>query len=204
MLCKSLQKSIGWSQLHVEIEGEENIFFHFKNFLGRVILVTDVDVIFQKGWVYFLILCCDEHGCQGYQLDFSWLDLSLAEVPVDDVDGQEQTLRQKLEIVMDLEKPVDQGWPNGFVDFKLKVHVVEINRPVLLNSKHVLLNTLTEFRHVVNRVQSLSIHLWQCLKDKSFASVLEHLQFLLERDFGKFLCSSTLESLFLFDGAIHR
>ena len=67
-------------------------------------------------------------------------DLSDAEISVDDVDRQEQGLRQELEVIVDVDQPVDQLRPDGLLDLLLSAHVSGVGVPLTLVAQHVLVD----------------------------------------------------------------
>ena len=55
-LAEPLQESVRGAETHVEIKGEQNLLFHVEDLFSGVLIICDVDEIFQEWWIYFLVL----------------------------------------------------------------------------------------------------------------------------------------------------
>ena len=119
------------------------------------------------------------------------------EESIDDVTGKEQRLWKQFEVILDLEKPVNERRPNRLINLFLSVHVEIVNTPLLFLDQHRLLDLRAEFRHMENGIQSETILPLEGAEDLTVASLLEHLDLLLQGNLfeGLFICGSERRKL---------
>ena len=107
MLGESLKESVLRCQLYVEVKLKQYLLLHVEYLLGCVHVATDVDVVLQERRVNLLVLGGDKHGRHCHQLYVSVAYLTAAQVPVNDVDCEEEALGKQFEVMMDLNEPVN-------------------------------------------------------------------------------------------------
>lgn len=87
---------------------------------------------------------------------------------------------------MNMNHPVYKGWSDCFIYFLLPTHVCRVRVPVFFCVKHILLNLLAKFCHMINIVHWSSICFTYMIENLVFATLMEHLQFLMKADSRKF------------------
>lgn len=122
-LAKPLQESVRGGETDVEVQGKEYFLLGIQDLLACILALGDVHEVLEQRRVDLFVLSHNEEGCDGDQLDFSLGDLVETEIPIDDVDGQEEGLWEQFEVVVDFDEPVDHGGPDGLVDLDLHGHV---------------------------------------------------------------------------------
>jgi hypothetical protein len=133
--------------------------------LGCAAVVSYKDEVLKQWRVDLFVLGRNQHGCDTYKLNVPFVDLVLRKIPVDDVDCQEQGLRQKFEIVMNLNNPVDESTPNGLAQFALDRHIVALYLPLGFSFEHVRLNGSAVFAHLVDVGCCRPVHFVHGLED---------------------------------------
>jgi hypothetical protein len=88
---------------------------------------------------------------------------------------------------MDLDEPIDKRRPDGLLDLLLACHVGGVWVPLGLRPQHVPVDLLAILRDVVDVVQRGLVNAGNVRKDLILASLVEHLQLLMEADSGQFL-----------------
>lgn len=108
-------------------------------------------------------------------------------VPVDDVDREEKCLRPQLEVIMDLDKPINERRPDCLIDLLLLQHVGRIGIPFFLHPEHVLVDLLAKLGHVIYVTERSPVYSLDLTEDLVLASLVEHLQLLVQTDSGQLL-----------------
>jgi len=83
---------------------------------------------------------------------------------------------------MDMYHPIYKCRTYCFVYFLLSAHVSWIRVPIFFIWKHICLNWLTEFCHMVDVSHWGSICFTNMIKNLVFAALMKHLQFLMKTD----------------------
>ena len=92
------------------------------NLVSGVRVICDVHEVFQHWRVNFFHLGGDVHTGDPHQLQELARDLNLLEVPIDEVNGEEEGGLLQSEFEVDLDQPVNEDGPHGAVDVLLDVH----------------------------------------------------------------------------------
>jgi len=133
-------------------------------------------------WVDLFVLRDHEESRNTDELHLLLADLVEAAVPVDDVDSEEERLRPQLEVVVDLDEPVDERGPDRLINFLLLQHVRWVGVPFLLYFEHVLVDVLAKLGHVVHVAKSGPVDALDLTEDLVLAPLIEHLEFLVQAD----------------------
>lgn len=97
--------------MDVEIESKQYFLLHLKDLFGCACVISDENKVLKQRWIYFFVLGADKHGGYAYQLDIPLVHLILSEKPINCIYSQEEGLWQQLEIIVNLDDPIDQGTP---------------------------------------------------------------------------------------------
>ena len=106
----------------------ENLVFHSKNLVARVRMVANKNMLAKWCWVNFFVLAGDEERRDADQLKLGTRNLLSLKVPINQVDGKVQCLRNELEFQVHFHKPVDENRSHSLVDVRLLLHVHRTNR----------------------------------------------------------------------------
>lgn len=113
--------------------------------LGEAI-VRDVLEIADVRGQDFLVLGRNKHGGNTNQLDAIELNDLLRQEAINDVDGQEQCLGQKVEASVDLDEPVNQNAARLPLQLVLMVHVVRVRQRGRLDANEVVKDLVSVLR----------------------------------------------------------
>ena len=91
--------------------------------VARVGTVTYVNKVTKLGWVDFFVLGCNQQRCNPNQLQFRPSDFPPLEVAVDEINRQVERFRNKLELQVYLDKPINEYGPHAFVYVGLILHI---------------------------------------------------------------------------------
>jgi len=81
---------------------------------------------------------------------------------------------------MNMNHPIHESGPNGFIYLLLSTHVSWVCIPVFLRWKHVLLDYLAEFCNMIDIVHWSSVCFTYMIENLVFAALMKHLQFLMK------------------------
>lgn len=130
----------------VVVEGTQDETLGLKDLsLGEAIVGNVLEVL-DVGREDFLVLGSNEHGGDTNQLETVELDNLARKEAVDDVDSQEEGLRQQPKARVNLQKPVDKDATHLPFEFVLAVHVVGVGESGDLKLLHVV----KDFVHVLS------------------------------------------------------
>lgn len=159
----------------------EDLELHLKDLVFRELILADIDEILQQRWINFLVLGSDKHRSDCNKLNLAIAYLSASKVPIDDVTRDEERLRQQLEVVLNLDEPVNESRADRLVYLGLTVHIQIIDRPIIFLGEHVLEDVAAELANVEYRVECVAIAARQLTEDLAVAPLVEHLLLLLDR-----------------------
>ena len=95
---------------------------------------------------------------------------------------------------MNLDEPVDQLRPDGLLNLLLSRHVGGIGIPLRFIFQHVGVDVLAELGHVVDVVHSASVSPSDLIENLVLAPLVEHLQFLMQRNARQFVSGGGSEA----------
>lgn len=148
-LHKSLQTSGDTHTIDVEIQQGEHTLFHLNNLLLGISIVANVYIILNKRRPYFLILTCYQHGRDSNQLQVLLGDLHLFEIPINEIDCEEQTLCFKFELKVNFDDPVDEDASHSLGDAVLVVHVLRLWLIICFRFDEMLHDILRKFTNIL-------------------------------------------------------
>ena len=93
------------------------------------------------GWNALLavtVLGGDEEGCAANELVVALVDNAARAVPVEEVDGEEKSVRQELEGVVGLEEKIKEIRPHEPLDLLLDLDRVDVRHRLLFHELHVI------------------------------------------------------------------
>ena len=99
-LEEAAQKRVRGGHREVILEGVDNVRLHFDNLLLVVCAVGDVHQVSELGWVYLLVLACEQQRRHAHELQLGAANLLELEIPINKIDGQIQGFRHHLEFEM--------------------------------------------------------------------------------------------------------
>ncbi len=144
-LTHSVEEPEGTGLRDIEVQSHEHGLLHLQDLLLRISVVGNIHQVLHNRGVNFLILCGDHEGRYTNQLKFSPVDLLDCHESVDEVDCDEEGLGKKLELLVDVDEPVDQNCSHAFSHISLLLHVLAWSESRLFLSDHVVLDLFTIF-----------------------------------------------------------
>jgi len=150
---------------HVELELVQDQDFHLHDLIAVVGVVGDVLEIAQFRRVDLLVLGSDEHGGDAHELELLARDDLLGQVAVDQVDGQVEDVRGQLELVVNLDEPVNEDGAHLLVDVGLDGHVVRVGEVLGLD----LFDPREDVAAILSHVQLIILVLGINLQDLALA-----------------------------------
>ena len=118
------QEVVGGRGRDLELKLVKDGLLHGEDLVLGVGAVADEDKVADLGGPDLLVLGGDQHRGDPDELEVLPRDPVHVEVPVDDLDRQEEGLGHQPELEVHLDKPVDQDGTHLVVDVRLLVHVV--------------------------------------------------------------------------------
>lgn len=183
-LHESLEEAVGRYKVNVEVKLSEHTQFHVDDLFFVIGIITHMNIVFNKGWPYLLILASDEHSGHSNQLEVLLGHHDLFQVPVNHVYGQEQALGLQLELEVHFNDPVDQDASHSLCDLRLVFHVLVLRLVHHFSSHEVFHNISGEFSYVLWILCVILIAFIDGLMQMHLASALEFfiyaLQFLVK------------------------
>lgn len=148
-LREPLEEGVAADEVDVEVQLLEHARLHFNYLLLIISFVADVDVVLDQWRPDLLVLASDQHGADTHELQVLFGHHHLFQVPVDQVDGQKQTLYLELELEVHLDDPVNEDAPHPFGDVRLLFHILRLGLVVVFDLEVVLHDGRSEFDHVL-------------------------------------------------------
>jgi hypothetical protein len=124
--------------------------------IAGVCSVADVDKVTEFWWVDFLVLGSNQERGDSNQLQLWAGHFVSLKVTIDKVDRQVKSLRDQLELQMNLNKPVNKDRSHAFVDVGLGLHEHGANRTSGLLGAKVFVHVHNIFRGT-ERIISVSL-----------------------------------------------
>ena len=126
------------------VESLKNVPFHLSE---HVVVVKGAahGLELLDGWHTLLavtVLGGDEEGGTANELVVALVDNATRAVPVEEVDGEEESIWQELESVVSLEKKVEKIRPHEPLDLLLDFNGVDVRHRFLLHELHVVKNVV--------------------------------------------------------------
>lgn len=146
----ALEEAVSRGLNDLELEVKENFLFHIEDLCSRISTVRQKDEVFDRGRVNLLVFCRDQQSRDTYKLDHFLLDRVEGQEAIDEVDCDEEGLREALELGMHRDEPVYQDRPHVLINLSLSAHVKAIWLRFSLRHLHVPLNVGTVDAHVVD------------------------------------------------------
>mmetsp|Transcript_5840 Transcript_5840/g.23927 ORF Transcript_5840/g.23927 Transcript_5840/m.23927 type:complete len:316 (+) Transcript_5840:400-1347(+) len=136
-LEKARHELVRGGHSQVEAQGVEHVLLHAQDLLAGVSLVGDVHEVANLRRPDLLVLGREEHRRHTNQLEVLPGHHLLGEEAIDQVVGEEERFRHKLELQVHLNEPIDQDGAHLVVDVGLDAHVVGRNLGVGLDTEPV-------------------------------------------------------------------
>lgn len=119
-----LQKGLRWATVYIEANDSQYFALHGAHFRRLKRILGHLDEIRHDRRINLLKLRRDKHGRNAKKLELVQGDFLLAQVAIDDVDGDEEGFRQQVELHLDYDKPIDQYFALVSRYFPVKAQVV--------------------------------------------------------------------------------
>lgn len=140
-----------------KLELLQDVLLHLEKFILRVGMVSDVDVVSHPWRVDLLILASNHHGSHSDELEIFPVNSDVTQVPVNEVDGEEECLRQQSILDVDLDKPINQNLPHRLVDIILVLHVVGLWHALSLDCQAMIVDEVSMLSYVMGIEEGGSI-----------------------------------------------
>lgn len=115
---------VAGSEHQVKLQGAEDLPLGMDNLISSVGVVTNQYELLQIRRINLLVLAGEEQGGDPHQLELASLALEVLQKPIDDVNREEKSLRNHLELIVHVNYPVDQNGPHFVVYVLLHQHEV--------------------------------------------------------------------------------
>ena len=120
-------------------------------------MIGDVDIVCDARWVDLLILASNHHGSHTDELEIFPVNSDVTKVPVNEVDGEEECLRQQSILDVHLDKPINQYLPHRLVDVILVLHVVGLWHALSLDCQAMIVDEVSMLSYVMGIEEGGSI-----------------------------------------------
>ena len=122
------QEAHGTGPAKLELEHAEHEAFGLLDLVHGVATVDHVHHLRDRGRVDLLVLGRDQQRRRADELQLAERHDLARQEPVDEVDAQEQRLRQQMKTSVHLDDPVDEHGPHRPLNLGLVVHVVRVRQ----------------------------------------------------------------------------
>ena len=140
-----------------KLELLQDVLLHLEKFILRVGMVRDVDIVSHTWRVDLLVLASDHHGSHTDELEVFSVNSDVTQVPVNKVDGEEESLRQESILDVHLDKPINQNLPHRLIYIVLILHVVRLWHALSLGCQAMVVDEVSMLCHVVGVEEGGSI-----------------------------------------------
>ena len=118
-----LQECLRWRTVNVKLDCLKDLALHLQDFLRVKELVAELDEVLHHRWVDLLKLTGYPERCDAQQLELAQSDVFFTQVPIDDVNSDEERFGAQFALDLKVDQPINQSFPVLGPDVGLTAHI---------------------------------------------------------------------------------